>query len=372
MKVLFIIDSLGSGGAEASTEVICDFLNERKVKFEILCLDKKKIGVQDRMISKGYSINFVKKGNILSEIFQIKDLIETGNFDIVHSILFRSNLRTRLARLLIKFVHLESLVNTTYSEERLKDDKTNKFALKLYFLIDKVTSRFLVDHFHSITQTVKDHYSKKMSISREKITVVYRGRKQIIQKRNYNNYNSDVPLKLINVGRHEFQKGQIYLLEVVKMLVQKGYNIKLDILGREGGETENIKIFLKENNLQSYVNLVGYTFNVYDYLLDSDIFLFPSIYEGLGGALIEAQSTGLPIICNDIEVFKEVVNREVNARMINVYDTFEFFNSIVYFIENPDKIKTYGEKSLENFKDKFELNSTNEKMYDLYFKLCSK
>ncbi len=71
MKLLIIIDSLGAGGAEASTEVICDYLEAKGETFEILCLDKKKVGVQDRMIAKGYKVTFVKKGNFISETIQI-------------------------------------------------------------------------------------------------------------------------------------------------------------------------------------------------------------------------------------------------------------------------------------------------------------
>jgi glycosyltransferase involved in cell wall biosynthesis len=244
MRLLIIIDSLGSGGAETSTEVICDYLKQKSEYFEILCFDKKKVGVQDRMISKGYSITFIKKGNIFSEIFQIREHIKKGKFDLVHSVLFRANLRTRLAKLTIRFYHLESLVNTTYSQERFNDVKVNQAVLKVYFLIDKITSKFLVNHFHSITQTVKEHYCEKLGVNPEKITVIFRGRKPLNKQKEYPLFSGNQPLKLINVGRHEFQKGQIYLLKVINELKRRGYSIELIILGRNGSETKLLNTYI--------------------------------------------------------------------------------------------------------------------------------
>lgn len=369
MKLLLIIDSLGSGGAEASTEVICDYLEKKGEAFEILCLDKKKVGVQDRMIAKGYKVTFITKGNFISETIQISKFIRTGNFDLVHSVLFRANLRTRLAKILTSFIHIESLVNTTYSEERFKDAKVNQLALKTYFYIDKFTARLWVNHFHSITQTVKEHYCQKLGLNPKKVTVIFRGRKPLIDSRTYTNYTGDRPLELINVGRHEFQKGQIYLLQAIKALKEHSYKIKLTILGRDGSETSKLTQYIKANQLENEVSLIGYKDNVPDYLMAADIFVFPSLYEGLGGSLIEAQSAGLPIVCNDIPVFNEVVNTNENAKLTDVFDTSKLAEAIVFFIENPNMIQQYGEKSLENFKEKFELDVNNEKMYQLYLSL---
>lgn len=372
MKFLIIINSLGAGGAEASTEIFCDYLNGKGEAFEILCLDRKEVGVQDRMIAKGYKVTFITKGNFISETIQISKFIKQGKFNLVHSVLFEANLRTRFAKLLTSFIHIESLVNTTYSKERFMDDKVNKLALKIYYFIDKLTARLWVDHFHSITETVKEHYCQKLGIKPQKVTIIFRGRKPLISSRAYKKYTVDRPLELINVGRHEFQKGQIYLLKAIKELKELNYKIKLTVLGRNGNETSKLIHYIEANQLQNEVILESYKDTVQDYLLAADVFVFPSLYEGLGGALIEAQSAGLPMVCNDIPVFHEVVNANENAILTDVYDSSKLVEAIVFFIKNPDMIQQYGEKSLENFKEKFELNANNEKMYQLYLSLCLK
>ncbi len=372
MKILIVINSLGAGGAERSTEVICDHLYEKDIPFEILCLDKKKVGVQRRMQEKKYSINFIPSGNFIKQSKFISSYIKNKNFDLVHSILFRANLRTRFAKLRAKFIHLESLVSTTYSEERLNDPEVNKMGLMVYKLIDQITAKKYVDHFHSITETVKTHYIKEIDLSPKNVTVIPRGRKPIIESyEDRNPQNLQKPLKLANIGRQEFAKGQIYLIKAVKKLVDKGYNIELRIFGRDGAASKEMRDYIDSNNLNDYIFLEGFKDNVSEYLLESHLFVFPSLYEGLGGALIEAQAAGLPVACNDIPVLHEVVKEDVNAKFFDVHNVDTIVEAIGFFIENPEIREKYGRASLQNFYDKFLESKNNELTLALYSKLCS-
>jgi glycosyltransferase involved in cell wall biosynthesis len=371
MKILIVIDSLGSGGAERSTAVMVDFLRKENVEFKILCLDKKEVGVQKELLKKGYDIEFLKDKSFHNQIREIVQIIKRANFDIVHSILFRSNLRVRFARMLIKFNHIESLVNTTYSSERFNDRRVNSKLLKIYKNIDKITAKRYVDHFHSITETVKNHYIKELDLKNDLITVVYRGRKPILEKFENKRFNSDKPFKILNVGRHEFQKGQIYLLKAAHKLKDLGYKFKLDIYGREGATTPELKEYIHNNKLDDRIHLKGFNNNISEKLLSSDLFIFPSLYEGLGGALIEAQAAGLPIACNDIEVLHEVVSEDENAKFFDVHSIDSIVDAIKYFLDKPDKIKEYGRSSFKNYNNKFQEEENNRKMLNLYMAVCS-
>src|SRR5688572_4780598 len=105
MKILIVIDGLGAGGAEMSTALMCDYLYDKRVSFEIVCLQRKKIGVEESMLAKGYKIYFLNKLNYVKQVLFIKNLIQKNRYDVVHSILLKSNLRVRFARMLSKFVH---------------------------------------------------------------------------------------------------------------------------------------------------------------------------------------------------------------------------------------------------------------------------
>jgi glycosyltransferase involved in cell wall biosynthesis len=277
---------------------------------------------------------------------------------------------TRMTRMLYRFIHLESLVNTTYDEERFKDPSVNRQTLGIYKRIDKWTASRFVDHFHSITHTVKAHYVQALHIQPEKISVIFRGRSGINNQRTYKDTGDKI--ELLNIGRQEFQKGQIYLLQAVHRLRKEGRNVHLKILGREGVATPKMKQFVAEHGLQDQVSFEGYRENVPDYLEAADLFVFPSLYEGLGGALIEAQSYGLPIACNDIPVLREVVVENVNARFFHSEDVDTIVNSIKFFIEDPRKLGEYGKASFSNFQQNFNQDANHEKLLNLYRELCQK
>lgn len=372
MKILIVIDSLGAGGAEISTEIICDYMAEKEVYFEILCLDKKSVGVQDRMLAKGYKINFIKRGSFLFEARQIINQIKGGKYDLVHSILSRSNFRTRFARFFVKFTHLESLVSMPYVSERFADPAINSFKLNCVRLIDKYTSLYFVDHFHSVTEGVKKFYCKEFGLKEDIVHVVHRGRKSVEFNRfNQLKENSEV-FKLVNVARHEYNKGIIHLLEALKILLDQGNYVKISILGREGPETKRIKEYIALHQLENSVDLVGFTDLVYDYLIDADLFVFPSMLEGTAGVLIEAQAVGLPIACSDIEALKDLVVDGYNAKLFKATDASSIADAIRFFMINPEITKIYGENSIKRFNENFLLEVNNEKMYKLYLSLCSK
>ncbi|PTX42621.1 glycosyltransferase involved in cell wall biosynthesis [Christiangramia gaetbulicola] len=370
MKILIVIDSLGSGGAERSTAVLSDYLYEKEINFDVICLDQKTVGVQSQMQAKGYKIYFFEKNNFFSQVKYLAKFIKKGEYDLVHSILFRANIRTRFAKLFQNFVHLESLVNTTYSKERFNDKRVNQKALWFYKNLDKNSASWGVDHFHSITETVKEHYIKEVNIKPEIISVIPRGRKPLLNEYEQKPATSSEMVSFINVGRHEFQKGQIYLLKAVKILKDKGYLLNLTILGRDGTMTPEMKNYINENSLAEIVSIEGFKENVPDYLLKSDVFVFPSLFEGLGGALIEAQAAGLPIACNNIPVLHEVVKDNKNAKFFDVHKIDSMVETLIFFIENPKERVAYGKESLKNYKLRFQEKKNNQKMLDLFKGLC--
>lgn len=368
MKILIVIDSLSGGGAEKSTQVLCDYLNEQGVSFKIVCLDLYPFGFHQEMSDKGYEIHFLKNKTFIGQVREIAELIRYENFDLVHSILFKSNLRTRFAKLLVKFTHLESLVNTTYSEERKFDNKVNQSLLKVYKIIDKLTANYFVDHFHSITNAVKKHYIEHLGLDPKKISIVYRGRKPLNIKKHEKKKET---FTLLNVARQHYQKGQIFLLKAMHILKEIGETeIKLIILGVEGSQTSVLKQYIQNNNLDSSVYLAGFSNNVSDYLSKADVFIFSSLFEGLGGALIEAQSAALPIIANDLEVLREVVRKDINGLLVDIKNTEEVVEAILRLKQSPEMRKEFARESLKNFESKFLEESSNFGMLQLYKRLC--
>lgn len=374
MKILYIQDSLGGGGAEKSNADLWYFLQNKGVEIKIMVLDVRKEGVQKEVVKAGFDVHIIKSGSLLSEVNQIKKIIEDFQPDIVHSVLYRAAVRTRFAKLFSKFIHVESLVNCTYAPIRLSDSRINPTVLGLYKKLDQFSQKFGVDHFVAITQEVKSHYMEHLKIDPDRISIVYRGRevnKYISDKSNIRNkvikrigLNPD-GLIFIHVGRQEFQKGHLDLLKAIKLADKQLFDKGVQFLfcGREGNSTDDIQEFLKKNKIETSIQFLGHRDDIYELLVAADVFVFPSLFEGLGGSLIEAQAAGLPLLCSDISVFEEVVTDE-NAIFHKTNDPKSLSEKLIQVLEMDRE--EMGRKSLENYNKNFRLEEVNQKMLDFY------
>ncbi len=100
---------------------------------------------------------------------------------------------------------------------------------------------------------------------------------------------------VINVGRCTEQKNQDFILDRAKTLIND--NILFVIIG-EGPLMEDLQKRIEEENITN-VRMLGKQFDVPQWLCAADLFMFPSIYEGLGIVAIEAQANGLPVLSTD-------------------------------------------------------------------------
>ncbi len=115
-------------------------------------------------------------------------------------------------------------------------------------------------------------------------------------RKEYNIDNSDIVL--CHVGRFALQKNQDYLLNIYPNLIDKIPNIKFIMVGAGSDKQSFIDKTKKLNIYDKFIFLENIS-NVNEIMISSDIFVFPSIFEGFPITLIEAQTTGLRFIKSD-------------------------------------------------------------------------
>jgi glycosyltransferase involved in cell wall biosynthesis len=370
MKILIVMDTLGAGGSEKSMALVADHLHAQGVDFAFVCLNRVDVGVEEEILSKGYKVFWLEGNHFLSQVFFIHRLIRKEGYKLVHSVLLRSNLRVRMCRLFSSFIHVESLVNTSYSPDRFRDPKANKLGIVFYYLLDLVTSHIGTDHFHSVNEAVKRHYMRYLRLPSKRITVVYRGREEPTpdQVLNRSSLGWDAnDFIIINTGRHEFQKDQLSLLKGIHLAREQGMDrIKLVILGREGSCTPLLKEYIAANGLEQHVQLAGYRTDVSSVLPLGNLFALSSLFEGTAGALIEAQAAGLPIICNALEELQEIVLEGANTLFFRNRDVASIADAIRFFYESPERCTAFSKASRNHYAAKFTLQQSNEAMFRFY------
>lgn len=135
------------------------------------------------------------------------------------------------------------------------------------------------------------------------------GREKIRQK-----YGIDDNFVLGNVGRLHFQKNHRFMIRVFKKLNDRMPDTRLLLVG-QGPDEKKLKKLVEELDLQTKVIFAGVQKDIKAYLSAFDLFFFPSKFEGLGIAALEAQANGLPILAS-----KGVIPDDVK-----LIDNFEFY-----------------------------------------------
>ncbi len=102
----------------------------------------------------------------------------------------------------------------------------------------------------------------------------------------------------VSIGRLTKQKNHILLLNLILSLSKKGINIKIFIIG-DGEEKNNLIKFIKANNLENLVKLLGYKDNIFPYLVNSKALISTSLWEDPGFTIIEAAFCNTTVISSD-------------------------------------------------------------------------
>ncbi|UZH55504.1 glycosyltransferase family 4 protein [Salinimicrobium tongyeongense] len=313
-----MIDTLEGYGAERSlVEIACN-LQEITPVFVHLYKGNALRTVLERNGIKVYSLNISSKYAYREAVKLLNPIIQKEKPDIIHSTLFRADMIARkLKRIHPEILLVGSFVSNSYGRNRYSQLPTVA-GLKLFFtqIQDRLTSGN-VDYFISNSHTIKQTNSRALGIPPDKIKVIYRGRDiaRSEKKKKGNLESLKVQLNLINkkvflnVGRLQKGKGQADLLRSFKKVSDKHDDARLIIAG-EGPFREELENLIGELNLGLKVQLLGYREDIAELLAISNYFVFPSYYEGLPGALIEAIIAKKPLILSDIGENRECVPGE--------------------------------------------------------------
>lgn len=167
-------------------------------------------------------------------------------------------------------------------------------------------------------------------------------------------FNLQDSLVIGNVARFVKQKNHIFLLKLLKELTKQVENVKLILVG-EGELQDSIKQQAIDMNIEENIIFLGTRSDVNNLMQMMDVFVFPSLYEGLGIVLIEAESTGLPCVISE-NIPKEAILIHDNVSILNLDDDIEkWVNEIIKFSKKKreDKvelIKNMGYDRIENIK----------------------
>lgn len=169
-----------------------------------------------------------------------------------------------------------------------------------------------------------------------------------LTKENFGFNNDDIVIG--HVGRFDQQKNHEFILKIADVLCNKNPRVKFLLIGN-GNLFEQIKKDAKDMNLLDNVLFEGVRDDVPNIMKDViDVFLFPSISEGLGLVLVEAQASGIQILCSDSIQQEAMFNLELLEIMTLDRNEYEWSSKIEKMINTESSLSKNNayKKALES------------------------
>ncbi len=237
--------------------------------------------------------------------------------------------------------------------------------LHLKMVNSKMTSLLVV-----VSSRIKKNLSHIGKVNTKKITVILNGIQ--VNKDLVDRYQarkslgwSQKDLTLVSIGRLSKPKGHKYLIDALPEIIDKHPNTMLYIVG-EGKLRKKLEKQIDNHNLKKNIVLLGFRTDIYEILRASDLFVMPSIWEGLPLALLEAMLMECPIIVSDVEGIDDVITHNVNGVITPSKDVGNLTESILMLLGDSDKRLKMGKEArkhvLENFSEE-EMCKQYEKVF---------
>ena len=353
MKVLYVISTLGGGGAESQ---LCAYAIELKrlrpdISFEICAI--KKGGVFEKKLNEnGIKYTVLNSSNIVTSIFKLRKLIKVGKFDIVHAHMFLSDIVSRLAS-----VFLSNKVVATHHG-------LGMWKKKPLIFLDKCT-KHLVDRFVMVSEQSMELRLKREKYPREKTSVIYNG----IQRSFLSDESKVLPEKdkkiIIGTTARMTDNKQIDLMINVMKDLEDHTNLYYEIIG-EGENYEKLIRQVKELGLEDRVYFWGWCDDIVPITKNWSIFALPSVNEDLPVSMLECMAQGIVPVASTVGGIITLLDEGKNGILCDSGNRRTFADAIEHLISSPEDYARLSHNCRELIKNKFLIEVAVEKTVSLY------
>jgi glycosyltransferase involved in cell wall biosynthesis len=309
----------------------------------------------------------IKVYNDIFAFFRILKLLKRNNFDIVHSHTSKAGFITRLASVFISKSYFIHTSHDFYFRE-FKDG----FRRTFFIILEKIAARFCDKIFFVSNEVLNDAISYKIASS-DKCIFVSNGININQDFENTLNLKKTLSLKddtiiVGTVARLVKNKGLDIFIETARELVNKNNNYFFIICGN-GPEKEYLSLLINKYNLINHIYFFDF-FNekneLYQVVKNFDVFLFPTLREGLGLVILESMLLEVPVVTTNLAPMNEIIQHKYNGLLSFPGDSKDFASCVQTIVNNTefsDFIVKNGYKTVLN---KYDLNRVNFKIINLY------
>lgn len=328
-KLLFLIHTLGGGGAE---RVLVNLVNNMDpTQFDVTVMTVVDTGIYKQELApfihycsiiplhSKSTANKNDSGSLLGHATKIKTLgVKMYTFfwrhaplKLIHKVFIGDKYDVEVA--FLEGICAKIIANSCNKNSRkfawIHVDMVNQHKSKNVFTSEQ-QERMIYDKFDKIvcvSDYVKDQFYKLLNVEKSKLIVKYNAinANQIISLAS-EEFISNNKFTICSVGRLNKQKNYMRLAKCAYKLHSDGYDINTIVIG-EGTGREELSEYITKHNMSSYFKLLGFHSNPYPYVKNADLFVCSSDAEGYSTAVVEALILGTPVVTTDCAGMSEIL-----------------------------------------------------------------
>ncbi len=346
IKVLELIDGGFLGGGQTNVLSIARILD--KTVFEVH-IAARGGGLFERKVNElGIPFTAIDLPKLLRTKFlkKLEELHNNENFDIIHS---HGGVAGFYGRTLKKHVPRLRSVHTIHGLHYLNSGNLLRKG------ISKTIEQYLVQFTDmTICETGNDFLDAvKNRIADKEKTVIIPNAVNVSEFANLrkdfdlvNNLGFNKDNFIIgNVSRFDEQKNQKLIIQAAYFLVKKYPDIRFVFIG-SGSRLRQMQDLVRESNLEDYILFAGESGGLKKYYSIFDIFVFPTLWEGMPFVMLEAMASRRAIICSNIPNLLELVKPNYSALVIDPNNMDDLFQKISSLYANKELRETLAQNAM--------------------------
>lgn len=357
-NVLHLISSLEIGGAEKLLIDLLKNTESNNVNFTVVVMNNYvNEDLKTELLEANHNVHFLNRkqsSKNLKYIFMLLNIIKNHKIQIIHSHTYGNKMWSILCKIFNPKIKLVHTVHDTNIISGLN---------KINFIIHKV----FIDMNIAISKAVE---RECFQYNIDKVVQIYNGidlnKFRFIKKQK----EDFVEFKIINISRiNHVKKGQDILIKALKICKDKGLKFKCDFVGGiyyyGKNSFEYLKNLIEELDLEKEITFLGNRTDICELLSESDLFILPSRYEGLGLVVLEAMAVGVPVIASNIDGPAELITSGENGLLFEGENSSDLADQILYLYNNREKMNYFAENAYKYVQD-FDISNMCKKYCELY------